>query len=102
MGVVVLSQYTEADYVMRLFESGSDRRAYLLKENIHNRAELVRAITSVAAGDAAIDAKMIEVLVAAAPATRHPRSQSSPHASSTCSRCSRRARATRRSRPTWS
>ncbi|MEK6440622.1 response regulator transcription factor [Pseudonocardia sp. T1-2H] len=65
IGVVVLSQYTQAAYVMRLFESGSSGRAYLLKDRVHDREELFRAIATVADGGSAIDAKVVEVLVEA-------------------------------------
>ena len=37
VGVVVVSQYSEPDQVLGLFEGGSDRRAYLLKERLHDR-----------------------------------------------------------------
>ena len=37
IGVVVLSQYSEPNYVLSLLESGSDRRGYLLKDSVHNR-----------------------------------------------------------------
>jgi DNA-binding NarL/FixJ family response regulator len=63
VGVVVLSQYSEPRYVLRLLESGSDRRAYLLKERVHNRGELVSAIDTVAHGGSVIDPKLVEVLV---------------------------------------
>jgi DNA-binding NarL/FixJ family response regulator len=73
VGVVVLSQYSEANYVLRLFDSGSDRRAYLLKERVHNRADLVAAIAAVADGGAVIDPKVVEVLIEArARAERSP------------------------------
>ena len=65
VGVVVLSQYSEPSYVLRLFEGGSDGRAYLLKERVHNRGELVAAIEAVASGGAVIDPKVVEVLVEA-------------------------------------
>jgi DNA-binding NarL/FixJ family response regulator len=65
IGVVVLSQYSEPSYVLRLFEAGSDGRAYLLKERVGNRAELVAAIEAVASGGAVIDPKVVEVLVEA-------------------------------------
>ena len=39
-GVVVLSQYSNPSYALAMLEHGSDRRAYLLKERVHNRAEL--------------------------------------------------------------
>ena len=40
-GVVVLSQYAHPSYALALLEAGSDRRAYLLKQRVHERAELV-------------------------------------------------------------
>jgi DNA-binding NarL/FixJ family response regulator len=78
-GVVVLSQYSEPSYVLRLFDSGSDRRAYLLKERIHDRRELIAAIESVADGGAVIDPKVVEVLVdARARAERSPLAELTP------------------------
>jgi DNA-binding NarL/FixJ family response regulator len=63
LGVVVVSQYSEPDQVLGVFEAGSDRRAYLLKERIHDRAALVSAIRAVAAGGSSVDPKIIDVLV---------------------------------------
>ena len=73
MGVVVVSQYSEARHVLDLFEEGSDRRAYLLKERLHDRAALVSAVRSVAAGGSSVDPRIIDVLVYArsgAPSSR--------------------------------
>jgi DNA-binding NarL/FixJ family response regulator len=79
IGVVVLSQYSEPAYVLRLLESGSDRRGYLLKERIHNRGELVSAIDAVAQGGSVIDPKIVEVLVdARTRAERSPLSELTP------------------------
>jgi len=64
-GVVVLSQYAEPGYVLRLLDSGSDRRGYLLKERVHDRGELISAIDAVAQGGWVIDPKIVEVLVGA-------------------------------------
>jgi DNA-binding NarL/FixJ family response regulator len=64
-GVVVLSQYAEPAYVLALLERGSDRRAYLLKERIHDRGQLVSAIDTVARGGSVIDPKIVELLVEA-------------------------------------
>ncbi len=64
-GVVVLSQYSEPAYVLKLLESGSDGRGYLLKERVHNRGELIAAIDAVAQGGSVIDPKIVEVLVTA-------------------------------------
>ena len=65
VGVVVLSQYAEPAYVLALLEGGSDRRAYLLKDRVDDRAQLVGAIRAVAAGGSFIDPKVVEALVAA-------------------------------------
>jgi DNA-binding NarL/FixJ family response regulator len=63
VGVVVLSQFAEPEYVLALLDNGSDGRGYLLKERIHNRGALVSAIDSVARGGSVIDPKIVEVLV---------------------------------------
>jgi DNA-binding NarL/FixJ family response regulator len=65
VGVVVLSQYSDPGYVLALLESGSDGRAYLLKERVHDLGHLTSAIEAVAAGGSVIDPKIVEVLVAA-------------------------------------
>ena len=65
VGVVVLSAHDDPGYVLALLESGSAGRAYLLKERIHDRLQLVAAIDAVADGGSVIDPKVVEVLVAA-------------------------------------
>ena len=65
IGVVVLSNYAEPAYALALLESGSEGRAYLLKERVHDRAQLVAAIESVAVGGSVLDSKIVEPLVAA-------------------------------------
>lgn len=65
LGVVVLSQYSDPGFVLALLESGSDGRAYLLKERVHDLTQLTSAIETVAAGGSVIDPKIVEVLVAA-------------------------------------
>jgi DNA-binding NarL/FixJ family response regulator len=78
-GVLVLSQYAAPSYALALLDSGSDRRAYLLKQRVHDRAELVSAIRSVAAGGSVIDPKIVEALVAAkARSERSPLSALTP------------------------
>jgi DNA-binding NarL/FixJ family response regulator len=63
IGVVVLSQHSDPAYALGLLENGSDGRAYLLKDRVSNRAELMAAIRAVAAGSSMIDPKMVEALV---------------------------------------
>ena len=71
IGVVVLSQYDDPAYVLKLLETGSDRRAYLLKERVHDRGQLSTAIRAVADGGSVIDPKIVEVLVAARARAEH-------------------------------
>ncbi len=73
VGVVVLSQYAEPEYALALLEHGSARRAYLLKERIAEPGQLAEAIRTVAQGGSVIDARVVEVLVAA-----RARARSSP------------------------
>jgi DNA-binding NarL/FixJ family response regulator len=73
IGVVVLSQYSEPGFVLRLLDSGSEGRAYLLKERVADRSQLTRAIGAVAEGGSVIDPKIVEVLVQA-----RTRAESSP------------------------
>jgi DNA-binding NarL/FixJ family response regulator len=65
MGVVVLSQYAEPAYALALLESGSGRRAYLLKERIRDKDELIEAIETVARGGSVIDPKIVDLLIEA-------------------------------------
>lgn len=64
IGVVILSQYDDPSLALELFESGSEGRAYLLKERIGDRAELVAAIQAVANHRSVIDPKIIDGLIA--------------------------------------
>ena len=63
LGVVVLSQHDDPDFVMALLREGSDRRGYLLKERTADPDRLVEALVTVAAGGSVIDPKVVEVLV---------------------------------------
>jgi DNA-binding NarL/FixJ family response regulator len=64
-GVIVLSQYAEPAYALALLERGTGRRAYLLKERIRDREELISAIQTVASGGSVIDPMIVDVLIQA-------------------------------------
>jgi DNA-binding NarL/FixJ family response regulator len=64
-GVVVLSQYAEPAYALALLDEGAGGRSYLLKQNLHNRRELLDTIEEVAGGGSRIDALVVETLVRA-------------------------------------
>lgn len=63
IGVVVLSQHAEPAYAVLLFEDGSHGRAYLLKESLKDRDELVRAVVTVAEGGSVVDPLIVEELL---------------------------------------
>jgi DNA-binding NarL/FixJ family response regulator len=65
VGVVVVSQYANPRYGVALFEGGSERRAYLLKERLHDRSQLVGALSAVADGGSVVDSKVVEALISA-------------------------------------
>jgi DNA-binding NarL/FixJ family response regulator len=65
IGVVVLSQYADAEYALALLEKGAAGRGYLLKERVSDLDQLVNAIREVARGGSVIDAKVVENLIAA-------------------------------------
>jgi DNA-binding NarL/FixJ family response regulator len=65
VGVVVISQYVSPHYALRLFEEGSAGRAYVLKEHVGHRIQLMEAIRAVAGGDSVVDPKVVDVLVEA-------------------------------------
>lgn len=65
MGVVVLTQYADAEYALELIADGSQGRGYLLKERIARARQLVDALQRVAAGGSVIDQVVVEALVEA-------------------------------------
>jgi DNA-binding NarL/FixJ family response regulator len=63
VGVLVLSQYVEATYALRLIERREGRCGYLLKDRVMNAHELVDAIERVAAGETVIDPELVTTLL---------------------------------------
>ncbi|MGH3041023.1 MAG: response regulator transcription factor [Gaiellaceae bacterium] len=79
IGVLVLSQYSEPGYALALLEAGSEGRGYLLKERVHDRAQLVSAIAEVAEGGSVIDPTVVDALVGASiRAERSPLAELTP------------------------
>lgn len=62
-GVVVLSQYVEPEYATKLFETGADGLAYLLKERLGDLEQLEHAIDEVLHGRSVIDPRVVDALV---------------------------------------
>jgi len=65
IGVVVLSQFSQPGYALALLESGTARRAYLLKERVEDVEQLAAAIHAVAEGGSMVDPQVVEALVTA-------------------------------------
>jgi DNA-binding NarL/FixJ family response regulator len=63
VGVLVLSQYLESRYAMRLLEQHPERVGYLLKERVSDIAVLVDAIRRVSEGECVLDPTIVSRLV---------------------------------------
>jgi DNA-binding NarL/FixJ family response regulator len=70
IGIVVLSEHAEPVHAMKLFEEGSNGRAYLLKERLRQEADLTRAIMEVARGGALVDPRVVDELLEMRPRTK--------------------------------
>jgi DNA-binding NarL/FixJ family response regulator len=63
VGVLVLSQYVEAAYALKLLDNSSSRRGYLLKERVLDIHDLVDALERIAAGETVVDAALVSRLI---------------------------------------
>ena len=63
IGVVVLSQHSDAAYAIQLLRDGTDGLGYLLKTRVAELDELLHALREVAGGRSVVDAAVVERLV---------------------------------------
>jgi DNA-binding NarL/FixJ family response regulator len=63
VGVLVLSQYVEPSYALRLIQEQPERVGYLLKERVFDIATVVDALRRIADGETVIDPTIIARLV---------------------------------------
>jgi DNA-binding NarL/FixJ family response regulator len=63
VGVVVLSGHADGAYAMELFRDGTAGLAYLLKDRLGDREQLLAAVRATAAGGSQIDPVVVEALV---------------------------------------
>jgi DNA-binding NarL/FixJ family response regulator len=63
VGVLVLSQYVEPSYAMRLIEDHPERVGYLLKERVFDITTVVDALRRIVDGETVIDPTIISRLV---------------------------------------
>jgi DNA-binding NarL/FixJ family response regulator len=59
VGVLVLSQYVEPTYAMRLLEEHPERMGYLLKERVSDPVILVDALTRLTQGETVVDPTIV-------------------------------------------
>jgi DNA-binding NarL/FixJ family response regulator len=64
IGVLILSQYVEPHYAMRLIEDHPERVGYLLKERVFDVANLIDALRRLADGETVVDPTIVARLVA--------------------------------------
>lgn len=63
VGVVILSQYLESTYAMRLLEDGTAGRGYLLKDRVGDLDSFAAAIRRVGSGGSVVDPEVVAALV---------------------------------------
>ena len=63
IGVVVLSQHDDEEYVWALLRNGVEGYGYLHKVRVGDVDQLVRALREVAAGGSALDPRIVETLL---------------------------------------
>jgi DNA-binding NarL/FixJ family response regulator len=63
VGVLVLSQYVEAEYALALLRDNPASSGYLLKDRITQLATLLDAIERVARGETVVDPELVELLL---------------------------------------
>jgi DNA-binding NarL/FixJ family response regulator len=63
IGVVVLSQHSDAAYAVQLLKDGTEGLGYLLKTRVGELGELLHALREVAAGRSVVDSGVVERLI---------------------------------------
>ena len=55
IGVVIVSQYSDPEWLSQVFDRGSENRGWVMKERAHADGQLIRAVRAVHQGDRWID-----------------------------------------------
>jgi len=63
VAVLVLSQYVEADYALRLISDQQGYCGYLLKDRVLKTSDFVDAVTRVTAGELVVDRSLVDALL---------------------------------------
>jgi DNA-binding NarL/FixJ family response regulator len=62
-GVLILSQHVEAQYALRLVQTGSGGVGYLLKDRVLDAGQLAGAVERIANGESVIDPELVKDLI---------------------------------------
>jgi DNA-binding NarL/FixJ family response regulator len=63
VGVLVLSQYTDTEYALRLLDGGEERCGYLLKDRVLDAGQLADAVRRIGDGGVVVDPELVARLV---------------------------------------
>ncbi len=63
VGILLLSAYAETAYAERLFADGTERRGYLLKDQVDNAAALCDALERICHGESVVDDLIVKRLL---------------------------------------
>jgi DNA-binding NarL/FixJ family response regulator len=63
IGVLILSQHVEAQYALRLVQTGSGGVGYLLKDRVLDAGQLAGAVERIANGESVIDPELVKDLI---------------------------------------
>ena len=77
VGTVVLSQYVDVEYALKLVSGTSERVGYLLKDRIADVSEFVAALCQVAAGGTVVEPSLVDELLTT-PSARDPLAELTP------------------------
>jgi DNA-binding NarL/FixJ family response regulator len=64
LGILLLSQYLESSYAVRLLNEAPERVGYLLKDRVMHIADVVDALRRICAGDTVIDPAIVSRVIA--------------------------------------
>ncbi len=63
IGVLILSQHVEAQYALRLVQTGDGGVGYLLKDRVLDAGQLAGAVERIASGESVIDPELVKGLI---------------------------------------
>lgn len=63
VGILLLSQYIETQYLIQLISDGSKGMGYLLKDRVANLDEFVSAVQRISEGGSVIDSEVVRLLL---------------------------------------